>query len=232
VVAVARATLGIRRVGHGGTLDPAATGLLPILAGAGTKFTERLHTAPKVYAALVRFGTETDTDDREGKTTRTSPQPTRANAEAALIGFRGVITQTPPDYAAVKVGGRPAYARARAGETLTLAAREVQVHRLDVTRWSSDSELGLLVVCSSGTYVRSLARDLGRAVGSAAHLGALRRLAVGALDVRDATPIEVLRREGQEAARARLHAPGDETLVLPARYLTEDAGKLVPEEAQ
>jgi tRNA pseudouridine55 synthase len=230
-VAVARKTLGIRRVGHGGTLDPAATGLLPILAGGGTKFTERLHTAPKVYAALVRFGTETDTDDREGKITRTSPVPTHADAEAALGAFRGVITQTPPDYAAVKVGGRPAYARARAGETLTLAAREVQVHRLDVTRWSSHADLGLLVVCSSGTYVRSLARDLGRATGSAAHLGGLRRLAVGALDISDATPIDVLKREGQLAALARLRPLGDETLVLPARYLIVDAETLVPEDA-
>ena len=117
--------------------------LLPILAGAGTRFTERLHTAPKVYAAFVRFGTETDTDDRDGKATRTAPPPSRADAESALAGFRGLITQTPPDYAAVKVGGRPAYARARAGETLTLAARQVQVNRLDVTRWSSDAELGL-----------------------------------------------------------------------------------------
>jgi len=108
VVAVARATLGVRRVGHGGTLDPAATGLLPILVGDGTKFTERLHTAPKVYAALVRFGAETDTDDRDGKATRLAPAPSHSDAESALSRFRGVITQTPPDYAAVKVGGRPA----------------------------------------------------------------------------------------------------------------------------
>lgn len=231
VVAVARRTLGIRRVGHGGTLDPAATGLLPILVGDATKFTERLHTAPKVYLALVRFGTETDTDDREGKVTRTSPAPPRGDAEAALDGFRGVISQIPPDYAAVKVGGRPAYARARAGETLTLAAREVQVHRLDVTRWSTETDLGLLVVCSSGTYVRSLARDLGRATGSAAHLAGLRRLAVGALEVGDATSIDVLRREGQDAATARVRAVGDELLVLPARYLTDPIDKLVPQEA-
>ena len=230
VVAVARKTLGVRRVGHGGTLDPAATGLLPILVGEGTKFTQRLHTAQKVYAALVRFGSETDTDDREGKVTRVAPAPERGDAEAALSAFRGVITQTPPDYAAVKVGGRPAYARARAGETLTLAARQVQVYRLDVTRWSADTELGLLVVCSSGTYVRSLARDLGRATGSAAHLGGLRRLAVGALDVSDATPIDILRSEGQDAALARLRSLSDETLVLPPRYLTVDADRLAKEE--
>ena len=179
----------------------------------------------------MRFGAETDTDDREGKVTRVSAAPTRGDAEAALGAFRGAITQTPPDYAAVKVGGRPAYARARAGETLHLAAREVQVHRLDVTRRSADTDLGLLVVCSSGTYVRSLARDLGRATGSSAHLAGLRRLAVGALEGSDATLIDVLRLEGQDAALMRVRPLGDELLVLPGRYLTEDAGKLVPEEA-
>lgn len=227
VVAVARSVVGVRRVGHGGTLDPLATGLLPILVGAATRFVERLHTAPKVYAALVRFGAETTTDDREGTVTRESPAPARDHAESALAGFRGVIAQVPPAYAAVKVGGRPAYARARAGETMTLAAREVQVLRLDVTGWSSETDLGLLVVCSSGTYVRSLARDLGRATGSAAHLAGLRRLAVGALQVSDAIGVEELRRAGKEAALARLRAVGDDLLALPARYLSDPADRLV-----
>ena len=230
VVAVARGTLGIRRVGHGGTLDPLATGLLPILVGTATKFFDRLHEASKVYAALVSFGSETDTDDREGKVTREAQAPSRDRAEAALQGFRGVIQQVPPSYAAVKVGGRPAYARARAGETLTLAAREVQVLRLDVTRWSGH-DLGLLVVCSSGTYVRSLARDIGRAAGSAAHLGGLRRLAVGALEVRDATAVDALRRDGRDAATARIRPLSDALLALDDRYLREAAGKVVPEEA-
>ena len=230
VVAVVRATVGIRKVGHGGTLDPLATGLLPVLVGAATKFVERLHTAPKVYAAVVRFGQETATDDREGTVTRVSPAPDRDEAESALAGFRGVISQRPPAYAAVKVGGRPAYARARAGETMTLAAREVRVTRLDVTRWSAEADLGLLVVCSSGTYVRSLARDLGRAVGSAAHLWGLRRLAVGALEARDAIGIEELRRSGRDAALALLRPAGDELLGLDARYLTEAADRLVPHE--
>ncbi len=228
VVAVARKVVGVRRVGHGGTLDPLATGLLPVLVGPATKFVERLHTAPKVYAALVRFGRETTTDDREGTITRESPAPTQDDAESALAGFRGVISQRPPTYAAVKVGGRRAYARARAGETIELAAREVRVSRLDVTRWSTDTDLGLLVVCSSGTYVRSLARDLGRAAGSAAHLAGLRRLAVGALEVSDAIGIEELRRDGRDAALARLLPARDELLTLHARYLMEPADKLVP----
>jgi len=226
VVAVSRRVFAVRKVGHGGTLDPLATGVLPVLVGPATKFVERLHTATKVYAAVVRFGTETTTDDREGKVTRESPAPARDDAEAALSGFRGVISQRPPAYAAVKVSGRPAYARARAGEAVELAAREVQVLRLDVTRWSEEADLGLLVVCSSGTYVRSLARDIGRAAGSAAHLAALRRLAVGALDLSGAIGIEELRRLDTDAALALLRRVGDELLALDPRYLTVSADKL------
>lgn len=228
VVAVVRGVIGERHVGHGGTLDPLATGLLPVLVGSATKFTERLHTATKVYAARVRFGSETATDDREGEVTRSAAVPLPAIVETALVRFRGLIAQTPPSYAAVKVGGRTAYARARAGETVTLAAREVQVMRLEMTRWSDDVA-DLLVVCSSGTYVRAIARDLGRAAGSAAYLAALRRLAVGTLDVREAVGIEELRRAGRAAAIARLVPAGDELLALDERYLRDPADTLVPE---
>jgi tRNA pseudouridine55 synthase len=231
VVAVVRKVVGVRRTGHGGTLDPLATGVLPVLIGSATKFTERLHTATKVYVAVVRFGHETETDDREGKMTRVAPPPSRDVAERALAGFRGVIEQRPPAYAAVKVAGRPAYARARAGEQFDLAARKVQVLRLDVTDWSSDAEMRLLVVCSSGTYVRSLARDVGRAASSAAHLSSLRRLAVGALEAQAAVPIDTLRREGHEAAVARLREPSDALLVLSDRYLSAPADRLVSGEA-
>jgi tRNA pseudouridine55 synthase len=227
VVAVVRKTVGIRRVGHGGTLDPAATGLLAVLVGSATKLFDRLREADKVYAAVIRFGSEMDTDDAQGKMTREERPPARADAESALASFRGVIQQTPPAYAAVKVGGRRAYARARNGETLDLAAREVQVIRLDVTGWSGEADLGLLVVCSSGTYIRSIARDLGRATSSAAHLAALRRLAIGALDVREATPIETLRTGGRDAALARLRPLGAELLALDRRYLDEPAPRLV-----
>ncbi|MEK7862765.1 MAG: tRNA pseudouridine(55) synthase TruB, partial [Chloroflexota bacterium] len=150
VVAVARGILGERHAGHGGTLDPLATGVLPLLVGQATKFVERLHTAPKVYAARVRFGHETTTDDREGTPTRTALSPGHDRVASELAAFRGAIQQRPPAYAAVKVGGRRAYARARAGETVALAAREVQVHRIDVARWSAAAEVTLLVVCSSG----------------------------------------------------------------------------------
>jgi len=217
----------VRRVGHGGTLDPLATGLLALLVGLTTRETERLHTAPKVYDALVRFGSETATDDREGETTRSAAVPSGAvDVEAALVPLRGAIQQIPPAYAAVKVGGRTAYSRARAGETLELAAREVQVYRLEMTDWNPP-DARLLIVCGSGTYVRSIARDLGRALGSAAHLAALRRLAIGAIDVADAVGIEALRTAGRDAAVARLRVMDESTLALPRRYLDDPAGKIV-----
>lgn len=224
---MARGVLGLRRIGHGGTLDPLATGLLALLVGDTTRATERLHTAPKVYDALVRFGVETATDDREGETTRSAAAPADAdNIEAGLAPLRGAIQQVPPAYAAVKVRGRTAYSRARSGETVELAAREVQVLRLEMTDWDPP-DARLLIVCGSGTYVRSIARDLGRALGSAAHLAALRRLAIGALDVADAIGIEALRAAGRDAAVARLRVMDDAILALPRRYLDEPAGKLV-----
>jgi tRNA pseudouridine55 synthase len=222
-----RGVLGLKRVGHGGTLDPLATGLLAVLVGETTRATERLHTAPKVYDALVRFGSETATDDREGDVTRTAAAPTDGSRiEAGLAPLRGAIQQVPPAYAAVKVRGRTAYSRARSGEVVELAAREVQVHRLEMTHWDPP-DARLLIVCGSGTYVRSMARDLGRALGSAAHLAALRRLAIGALDLADAVGIEQLRAAGRDAAVARLLVMNDAILALPRRYLDEPAGKLV-----
>lgn len=226
-MAVARGVLGARRVGHGGTLDPLATGLLPLLAGPATKFVDRLHTAPKVYVARVRFGHETTTDDAEGAPGRSAPVPTGDAVAAALEGFQGVIQQQPPAYAALKVGGRRAYSRARSGESVDLPAREVQVFRIGMTRWSKEGEVTLLVVCSGGTYVRAIARDLGRRAGSAAHLAGLRRLAVGALEVRDAVGIEALRQAGRDAALARLRPATDAVLALDQRYLSEPVDRLV-----
>lgn len=228
VVAVVRSVLGIRRVGHGGTLDPLATGLLPILVGPATKFADRLHTAPKVYAARLRFGQETTTDDREGAPTRSAAPPDlqAAAIDASLAPFRGPIAQVPPDYAAVKVAGRPAYARARAGETMSLTARPITIHRLAIGRWDG-TELDLIIVCSTGTYVRSLARDIGRALGSAAHLGGLRRLAVGSLEAGQAIGIEALRSEGVAAAGSRIVVADDRILALPARYREETAAALL-----
>jgi len=219
--------LGTKRVGHGGTLDPQATGLLPVLVGSATKFADRIHEATKVYDALVRFGAETATDDREGTVTRESAIPSLAleAIEPALAALRGVIAQVPPQYAALKVSGSPAYARARRGETVALAARSVQVFRLDVIE-IAPPDLRLLVVCSSGTYVRAIARDLGRALGSAAHLARLRRLAVGALEARDAIAVDQLRARGREVA-ASLRPANDDLLTLDPRFLEASAATIV-----
>jgi tRNA pseudouridine55 synthase len=227
VIAVVRGVLGTRHVGHGGTLDPQASGVLPVLVGSATKFADRIHEGTKVYDALVRFGAETATDDREGALTREGDVPTLASVavEPALAGLRGVISQVPPQYAALKVGGRPAYARARDGETVALAARSVQVFRLDVIE-TAPPDLRLLVVCSSGTYVRSIARDLGRALGSAAHLAALRRLAVGALETLDAVTPDQLRSRGREA-RALLRPANEDLLTLDPRFLERSAATIV-----
>jgi tRNA pseudouridine55 synthase len=226
VVAVARRAIGAKRVGHGGTLDPLATGLLPLLVGSATKFADTLHTAPKVYAALITFGHETATDDREGAAGRTADPPRASVAEIdrALTPFRGAISQVPPRYAAVKVGGRRAYARARGGETFTLAARTVTIDRLDIASWEPPV-LRLLIVCSTGTYIRSLARDIGAALGSAAHLGGLRRLAVGGLTLDDAIGIEALR--GTPAAALGLREADDRILPLAERFRTEPAAAIL-----
>jgi tRNA pseudouridine55 synthase len=220
--------MGVRRVGHGGTLDPLASGLLPVLVGAATKFADRIHEAAKVYDALVRFGAETATDDREGTVIREAAVPALDGGalDLALTTLRGVIEQVPPRFAALKVSGRPAYARARAGETIELAARSVQVHRLDVISAASP-DVRLLVVCGSGTYVRAIARDLGRAVGSAAHLQALRRLAVGALEVGAAVSPDDVRRGGRDAVGALLRETGPELLALDSRFFERPAATIV-----
>ncbi len=228
VVAVARRAFAVRRVGHGGTLDPLATGVLPLLVGHATTFVERLHAAPKVYAALVLFGSETSTDDREGAPTRTAAVPAleRDGIDAALGAFRGDIAQVPPARSAVKVGGRRAYTLARAGRDVPLEARTVRVERLDVASWRPPA-LRLLIVCGSGTYIRSIARDLGRAVGSAAHLGRLRRLAVGALDAGRAVEAGRLRAVTPTEAVSWLRPADDRLLDLDDRFRSAPAAALL-----
>ncbi|MDE3193213.1 MAG: tRNA pseudouridine(55) synthase TruB [Chloroflexota bacterium] len=223
VVAVVRATLRVRRVGHGGTLDPLATGLLPVLVGSATKFADRLHTASKAYAAVVRFGTETTTDDREGSPRREArvPDVGRGEIDQALAAFRGEIVQVPPDFAAVKIGGRRAYAIARSGATVAVPPRRVTVERIAVASWRPPA-LRVLIVCGSGTYVRALARDIGRALGSAAHLAALRRAAVGRLTVEDAVDVGKIRAQGRSALVAELRPADDGLLEMDDRYRTAD----------
>ena len=184
VVALVRRLASTKRVGHGGTLDPFASGVLPLFLGRATRLVEYHLGDRKGYRATVCFGASSTTDDLEGELRPTAaPAPSRAAVEAALVTFLGPISQRPPDYSAIKVAGRRAYAMARAGEHVELASREVTIHRLDLVEWdAADPDRPIAVVdveCSAGTYIRAVARDLGEAVGGAAYLGALVRTASG-----------------------------------------------------
>jgi tRNA pseudouridine55 synthase len=165
------------KAGHTGSLDPLATGLLPICFGEATKIAGLLLGSHKAYACECRLGVTTDTDDAEGNVLLERPLPTldEAAIRAALAPFTGRITQIPPVYSAIKRGGEPLYKRARRGEKVDVPAREVHVHRFDLIEASHDT-LQLHIECGSGTYVRSLVRDVGERLGCGAHVVALRRL--------------------------------------------------------
>ena len=192
VVDVVRRAYGERSVGHLGTLDPFATGLLVVLVGRATRLATFLDLEPKVYEAVIAFGAETDTDDSTGEVTRTAEAPAEENVRAAITTLTGDIQQVPPAYSAKKVAGRRAYAAARAGETLDLPPVGVTVHKWDVTGFTGDA-LAATIECGGGTYIRALARDLGRMSGSAAHLTCLRRTRAGRFDVADAVSLDDFR---------------------------------------
>ena len=183
VVDVCRRAYGERSVGHLGTLDPFATGLLVLLFGRATRLATFIATDPKVYEATIRFGSETETDDRTGAAARSAPCPTTQAIREAIVGLTGDLDQVPPAYSAKHVdGGSRAYVAARRGQPVELAPVRVHVDRWDV-RSMTEERVEATVTCSTGTYVRALARDLGRATGSAAHLTELRRTRVGAFTV-------------------------------------------------
>ncbi|MDT8340191.1 MAG: tRNA pseudouridine(55) synthase TruB [Longimicrobiales bacterium] len=188
VVVRARRALGERRIGHTGTLDPFASGLLVLCVGPATRLSPYLTGLDKEYMARARLGVSTDTLDREGEVTATDEgwrSLDRRAVEEALVGLRGTIRQQPPRYSAKKVGGTAAHRRARRGETVELEPVTVTVHALELTEVALP-EVAFRVVCSSGTYIRALARDLGTALGVGAHLRELRRTAVGGFRVEEA----------------------------------------------
>jgi len=198
IVGLIRRLAATKRVGHGGTLDPFASGVLPIFLGHGTRMVEYHLGDRKAYRATVCFGASSTTDDLEGELAPSAgPAPTRDAVLAAMATLTGPISQRPPAFSAIKVAGRRAYAMARAGETVTLAEREVTIHDLALVSWDGeDLERPVAVVemiCSAGTYVRALARDLGEAVGSAAYLGALTRTASGPFTLEDAVDLDAIR---------------------------------------
>lgn len=191
VVQRVRRIYGERSIGHLGTLDPFATGLLVLLLGRATRLATFIETEPKVYEAVIRFGEETDTDDATGTVIRTAGVPGEAAVRSGLQALTGKISQVPPAYSAKSVEGTRAYDAARRGEPLDLPAVEVTVHRWEVRDFSGES-LTATITCSGGTYIRALARDLGRLTSSAAHLQSLRRTRVGKFDVSDAPTLERL----------------------------------------
>jgi tRNA pseudouridine55 synthase len=195
VVARVRHLTGQRRVGHGGTLDPPATGVLVVALGRATRLLPYLPMEPKRYLAVIAFGAETDTLDATGTVVATADAVVDAAAlERVLGGFLGVQQQVPPMVSAVKVGGERLYAKARRGETVQREPRTVTVHALELLELAgAERPLATVVVtCSGGTYVRALAADLGRALGTLAHLDSLRRTRVGSFDEADAHPLDEL----------------------------------------
>lgn len=221
VVARLRRSSGERRIGHTGTLDPRATGLLPLVLGRATRLASRITGGLKTYDAVVRLGFATDTDDADGRpvTEAVEAGAHPGEIEAALAGFRGTFDQMPPDHSAKKVGGRKAYDLARRAEPVVLSPVTVTVHRLEYTG-QIGPDIFLTVTATSGFYVRSLARDLGRRLGCGGHLERLRRTHSGAFDVSDAITLEAAEREGTGIG-SRLIAPAAALPQLPGVTLTE-----------
>jgi tRNA pseudouridine55 synthase len=214
IVALVRRMTGVKRVGHGGTLDPFAAGVLPVFLGHATRLVEYHMRDDKEYRALICFGARSTTDDLDGELKPSdAPAPSRQTVEEALDSFRGEIEQVPPDYSAVRVAGRKAYELARHGEKPELRPRRVTIHRLELTAWDeTDPARPVATVevrCSAGTYIRALARDLGERLGSGAYLGALTRTASGPFSLDQARPLDEVRASLSDGRVADLLLPMD-----------------------
>jgi tRNA pseudouridine55 synthase len=209
----------VTRVGHTGTLDPLATGLLPICLGEATKFAQRMLDADKGYFATVRLGIATESGDREGTEIATGRAsfPT-AEIEDALKKFVGKISQMPPKFSALKINGRPAYELAREGKDVNLVAREITIHSIKLLAHRNEvHEFDIEVVSSKGTYIRSLAVDLGAALGTVAHLAALRRTMTGGFQLAQAKPLDAWMNASAEERR---------TWLLPTDCLVADLPRI------
>lgn len=212
VVQIIRRGTNIRRAGHTGTLDPRASGVLVILIGPAVRLSEYVSASDKRYQAVIRLGTSTDTYDSDGRVLSTSPVTiTEEQFEAILKQFIGEIEQVPPPYSAVKIKGRKAYEMAREGEEVDLLPRKIQVYNLELLEWAPP-EAVIDVYCSSGTYVRSLAHDLGEKLGCGAHLVGLRRTKSGRFTLREAVPLRKLRETFDNGTWYQLLIPAAEAL--------------------
>ena len=201
MVARVRRVANQKRVGHAGTLDPLADGVLPVLLGRATRLADFIQAGQKTYRAVVCLGSATETDDAEGAVTSVAAVPEVSEARLSnevLAAFEGEILQTPPRYSALKVGGRRAYAVARAGGDVDLAPRRVTIHAIRLVHWTP-TELTLEVMCSKGTYIRALARDVAVALGTVGHLGGLTRTRVGPFSLDESITLEELAERGAEA---------------------------------
>ncbi|MFL6831400.1 MAG: tRNA pseudouridine(55) synthase TruB [Xanthobacteraceae bacterium] len=230
-VSVVKRLFQAKRAGHAGTLDPLASGVLPIALGEATKTVPFVMEGRKVYRFTVRWGEERDTDDAEGRVTASAPERPSAAALAALLPrFVGQIAQVPPRFSAVKIDGERAYDLARDGEAVDIAPRQVEIHRLELTETPDPDHATLLAECGKGTYVRALARDLGRALGCLGHVAGLRRTAVGPFGEDVAVSLDALQRLRSGEAieqRATLLPVEAGVVALPALQVSSsDAGRL------
>ena len=218
VVNRVRRAFNAQKAGHAGTLDPLATGVLPVALGEATKTVPFVMDASKAYRFTIRFGEQTSTDDAEGEVIAESPvRPSDAGIEAVLPRFCGPIEQVPPAFSAIKVDGERAYARARAGETVEMKPRPVTIHEIHLVSRPDRDHAELEILCSKGTYVRSLARDLAAALGTAGHVSALRRTRHGPFREEAAIPLDKLLALGHIAP-----APGLGTHLLPLETALDD----------
>ena len=220
------------KVGHGGTLDPLAEGVLPIALGEATKLAGRMLDSDKIYAFMIRFGEETDTLDTEGPVIATSAvRPTLADVEAVLPRFIGPIEQVPPAYSALKVDGERAYDLARAGEAVELKARAVTIHALEIREGAETGELvevTLVAHVSKGTYIRSLARDIAKALGTCGHVTYLRRIKAGPFLEEQAISLDKLEEAAKGASLEHLLLPLEAGLDdIPALHLDQTSAQAV-----
>jgi tRNA pseudouridine55 synthase len=216
------------KVGHGGTLDPLASGVLPIALGEATKLAGRMLDATKGYDFTIRFGEETDTLDAEGQVAATSDvRPTRKQVEAVLPRFTGAIEQVPPAYSALKIEGKPAYARARAGEDVELKPRQVTIEELRLLS-VEDDEATISATVSKGTYIRSLARDIARALNTVGHVTMLRRTRAGPFSLGQAVSLDFLEQTAKARALTKTVLPLDAALDdIPALSVTPAQAQLL-----
>ena len=233
VVGFVRRVTGERRVGHAGTLDPMATGLLVVLIGPATRLEQFVSASYKTYEATIAFGAETDTEDAEGSVVATAPVPPavlrESDAQRVLDAFLGESMQVPPQYSALKVDGKTAHRVARGGGEIELAARPIDVTLAELESVDATSATWRAIFrVSKGTYIRSLARDIGRAAGTAAHLAGLRRIESGALSLdRDANSLEEVERAAADGRIESLFCSALAVLGMPFIEIDEEAAAAV-----